>query len=322
MALFATAFLLTVLALPPVRRAAVAVGAVDVPGDSRRMHHRPIPRMGGVGLALGAAGAAALLPEAIPLRLAAPLLCGGLLSAALGMTDDIVSLSPWGKLCGQACIALLPGAFGLAPVLPGGKVAGAAFSFALTLLLMNAVNLIDGLDGLAAGCVLLSGAALALARGNAPAALLCGGCLGFLPCNLPPARLFLGDAGSLFLGYGLAVALLGEPVFSPALLVAARHATCYPCPAAVCRLSADRSVFRLFPPGACGAKSLCGGRSPPAPSAGRRHLPPPRGAIAVLSAGGLRPLRDAFAALREGSLLPAQLIDGFRNHVTHPLQGG
>lgn len=223
MALFATAFLLTVLALPPVRRAAVAVGAVDIPGDSRRMHHRPIPRMGGVGLALGAAGAAALLPEAIPLRLAAPLLCGGLLSAALGMTDDIVSLSPWGKLCGQACIALLPGAFGLAPVLPGGKVAGAAFSFALTLLLMNAVNLIDGLDGLAAGCVLLSGAALALARGNAPAALLCGGCLGFLPCNLPPARLFLGDAGSLFLGYGLAVALLGEPVFSPALLLFAAY---------------------------------------------------------------------------------------------------
>lgn len=203
----------------PVTRCAVALGAIDRPGG-RHVHTRPVPRMGGLAIALGFFCAAALLCPAD--RELSGLLGGALIVAAMGAVDDVRQLHPAEKLLGQFAAALLAVENGLQiRVLSGPGAAPLALpeaaAVALTLLWLvgcaNAVNLIDGLDGLAAGVSAIAGLSMmaaALLCGEAETAVLLaalvGACLGFLPCNRCPARMFMGDAGSQFLGFTLAAA--------------------------------------------------------------------------------------------------------------------
>ena len=211
---------LTAYALTPrVRRFAWAVGAVDYPG-ARRVNTRAVPRMGGLAIVAGFLLAAPLV-EAPNLKLLG-ILIGALMIAILGAADDLLELRPWQKLLGQtlaAAVALRAGlrigvissVFGQAPFHPLDALAEP-----LTLLWIvgctNAVNLIDGLDGLAVGVSAIASTtmlAVALLLGEWEAALLLaalsGACLGFAPWNRSPARIFMGDVGAQFLGYVLAV---------------------------------------------------------------------------------------------------------------------
>ena len=214
---------------PLVIRVAVARQLYDTPDATRRLHTRPIPRLGGVvvfiATVLGLA--AALLVgmargELSPERqgLFVGILLGGVVLFATGLVDDLRGLSPAVKLGAQCVAAVIVYLFGsqiqfitLGPttVIPLGWL-----SLPLTVFwvvgVTNAFNVIDNMDGLASGLALVAlatvlGAAVTL--GNTDVALVCmaltGALLGFLPYNFNPARIFLGDSGSLFVGFMLAV---------------------------------------------------------------------------------------------------------------------
>ena len=222
---------LVALLLTPVARAlAIRTGALDHPGP-RRVHQDPTPRFGGLAIA-AAVLAVAWLSRALPGpgQLLDPRALTGLTWAsvpvlALGVIDDLHGVGPWAKLAVQACAALTLTVFGYGvPLLTnplGDPIVTGIWSLPLTVLwvvvLTNAVNLIDGLDGLAAGIVAIACAALwATARHHGDfsvmfiASLLMGACGGFLWWNRPPARVFMGDTGSQFLGLTLAALSLLE----------------------------------------------------------------------------------------------------------------
>jgi UDP-GlcNAc:undecaprenyl-phosphate GlcNAc-1-phosphate transferase len=220
---------LSFLATPLVRVTAVRVGAVDEP-DARRVHVGRVPRLGGV--AVLAAGLATLLLAPLagvrPLALLALegwhlgwLLAGVLLTVATGVVDDVWGIGPLPKLASQTAAAgcALAGGYGLhgiANPFTGALVDLGALSGPLTLVwivaIVNAFNLIDGLDGLATGVALIASAALLAVAwlesrvgGACLWAVVLGALAGFLPYNFNPASIFLGDSGSLLLGYLLAV---------------------------------------------------------------------------------------------------------------------
>jgi UDP-GlcNAc:undecaprenyl-phosphate/decaprenyl-phosphate GlcNAc-1-phosphate transferase len=217
---------------PPVRALALRIGVVDQPGG-RHVHARPVPRLG--GLAVLAAGLATLaIAPAFGVTVVSRLAAGGWglgwLAAGVavvvvaGVVDDVRGLGPRAKLGLQAVAAALAlgGGFGLAGVtnpFTGTYVEFGLLGVLLTLLwvvaITNAMNLIDGLDGLAAGVALIGSAtllAVSLAEGRADAALLwavlAGALAGFLPYNFSPATIFLGDSGSLLIGYLMSVLAL------------------------------------------------------------------------------------------------------------------
>jgi UDP-GlcNAc:undecaprenyl-phosphate GlcNAc-1-phosphate transferase len=219
-----TAAVLALLATPPVRALAVRLEAIDEP-DPRRGHGRRVPRLGGLAvLAAGAGtlGVASLLGRPLPLGGSpAWLLAGVALVVATGVADDVHGLGPLVKLALETVAAGLAlhggyGFEGFTNPFTGGYVAlGFAGGLGTVLWIVgvaNAMNLIDGLDGLATGVGVIASAALlliALAEGRPEAALLwavLGGALaGFLVHNFPPASIFLGDTGSLLVGYLIAV---------------------------------------------------------------------------------------------------------------------
>ncbi len=224
---FGTAFLFTPLA----KQFAHRVGAMDVPRDGRRMHHAPIPRLGGIAVALSFfLGCALFLVEE---ELLLSLIPGGICLCILGMTDDIRPLSAPLKLAGQ-CICAVLGVKGgacmhrlviFSRVVELGRW-GAVLSFLWILALINAINLIDGLDGLCGGVCSIASLTLLLitvslcdVSAALPCALLLGAVLGFLPYNRHPAGIFIGDTGAMFLGYTLAVLSL-QGLFKSQLLTA------------------------------------------------------------------------------------------------------
>ncbi len=228
LAAFLVALLATLALTPAVRRLALRLGAVDHAGSSRKVHRRPTPRLGGlaiaggsflaVGLTLLADGRAREAWQA-EVAVAGALALGGLAVAALGLRDDLAGVPPRAKLLVEFAAAGLLFSAGLRidevslPVL--GAVELGWLSLPVTLLwvagVTNAVNLIDGLDGLAGGVAALAALAMgsmALAGGQPVALLLAaalaGASLGFLRHNAFPASIFMGDTGSLFLGFALA----------------------------------------------------------------------------------------------------------------------
>ncbi|MCI8914489.1 MAG: undecaprenyl/decaprenyl-phosphate alpha-N-acetylglucosaminyl 1-phosphate transferase [Lawsonibacter sp.] len=217
-----TAALVALISTPVVRSLAFRVGAVDVPKDSRRMHTHPIPRMGGLAIFFGFILSVLIFQPLTP-ELRGTLL-GAVIIVILGIFDDIFALPALPKFfvqIGAALVAVLhgnrieflsnPNIFSKEPFWELGWL-----SIPITVLwivgITNAVNLIDGLDGLACGVSTISSMTLlviALVMEEPDVAILMaalsGACIGFLPYNLNPARIFMGDTGSTFLGFILAV---------------------------------------------------------------------------------------------------------------------
>jgi len=207
-----------------VVRLVIALRLMDVPND-RSAHAVPTPRGGGLGIVVATlAGLIVLYVEGRVARIADPyflaVIAGAAAIAAVSLADDALDFAFGWKLAAQVAAAALPIAFGLVldtlslPFV--GAVPLGALGMPLTLLwivfVTNAMNFIDGLNGLCAGTAAIASAflaAVALSEGGAfvyaASLFLCAGCLGFLPFNFPSARVFLGDVGSQFIGFMLAV---------------------------------------------------------------------------------------------------------------------
>lgn len=216
-----TSALVAFIATPLVKKMAYRVGAIDIPKDNRRMHKTPIPRLGGLAIALGFL-LTVLLYVDIDRQLRGILL-GAVIIVVLGVLDDCLTLRAPVKFIVQilaACIVVGHGCtirFITNPALSSDALYLdlGNWSIPLTIIwivaITNAVNFIDGLDGLAAGVSAISAASLlviALLVSESGIALmvaaLLGACLGFLPYNFNPAKIFMGDTGSTFLGFILA----------------------------------------------------------------------------------------------------------------------
>ncbi len=215
-------FLLVLAGTPFVRKLAIKYRVMDKP-EERKVHQRIMPRLGGLAICFGfwvAVAATQTLTREI-----LGLLAGGLLICLVGVWDDFRGVSPRVKLLFQvlaACIVIAMGVrvdFMTNPV--GGEVSLYYLSYPVTVLwiigITNAVNLIDGLDGLAAGVSAIAAVTLGIVsmlEGFEQAAMLAfilaAGAFGFLKHNFYPAKIFMGDTGSLFLGFNLSViAILG-----------------------------------------------------------------------------------------------------------------
>jgi len=215
------AAIVALITTPIVRNLAFKVGAVDVPKDARRMHKHPIPRMGGLAIFLGfLLSTLVFLPLNEELR---GMLLGSVIIVILGIFDDIYALPAKPKFLVQIIAALVavlsgncveflsnPNIFSSEPYWELG-ILSIPFSVLWIVGITNAVNLIDGLDGLACGVSSISSATLlviALIVAEPEVAILMaalsGACVGFLPYNLNPAKIFMGDTGSTFLGFILA----------------------------------------------------------------------------------------------------------------------
>ena len=219
----AVAFLISFAMTPIVKSFAVKVGAIDVPTEKRRVHDHPIPRMGGLAIFIGFLLSVVLFANIT--RQVQGILLGAIIIVVVGAIDDIVSLRATVKLLGQiiaAAVAVWHGVlieFFMNPIIFSGSeyIALEILSVPITILwivgVTNAVNLIDGLDGLACGVSIIASltmfvVALLVAEGNVAILLaaLMGACLGFLPYNFNPAKIFMGDTGSQLLGFVLATA--------------------------------------------------------------------------------------------------------------------
>lgn len=210
---------------------------IDRPRDDRRVHNRPIPRFGGMGIFLGSM-AAMIIPAGMNSSIRVAML-GGFMMYALGVADDILDLKPMVKFSGQLLTATFVFFMGIRirfinlmilPATQDSKVLlyfGAGIAYVITVLwivgITNAVNLMDGLDGLAAGSTAIMSLSLAyvayihgIRLGMMPVCVafcaIAAGCLGFLPYNFSPAKTFMGDGGALYLGYMIAVLSVISPL--------------------------------------------------------------------------------------------------------------
>lgn len=221
------AFVISFAITPVVKAFATKVGAVDVPGEARRIHDHPIPRMGGLAIFFGFLLSVLLFVDVT--REVRGILLGAIIIVATGAIDDIVSLRAWTKFLIQilaAVIAVLHGVVIHVVMNPNvfseqEAIVLGWLAVPITVLwivgITNSVNLIDGLDGLAVGvstisCITILVVALLVSEPNVAliVAALAGACIGFMPYNLNPAKIFMGDTGSLLLGYVLStVSVLG-----------------------------------------------------------------------------------------------------------------
>lgn len=227
-AAFAVAAVLSYFFTPPVKNFAHKVGAIDVPKDARRMHKKPIPRLGGLAIYGGFLCSILIFGQLDETMLC--ILLGAAIIVALGIFDDVLALGAKLKFVVQIVAAAIPVCIGdlqiglftnLNPLSDTPFVHLGILAVPVTIIwivgITNAVNLIDGLDGLAVGVSSIAAItmlAVALLTGNMPIAItmaaLAGACIGFMPYNLNPAKIFMGDTGSTFLGYMLAtVSIMG-----------------------------------------------------------------------------------------------------------------
>ncbi|MDD3717555.1 MAG: MraY family glycosyltransferase [Actinomycetota bacterium] len=262
---FAVSLVLVLVFTPFARRLAVWLGAVDMPHD-RKVHENPTPSLGGVAILLSVIVSLLLCkvlvsysstlarPQGMVDALSSYQLLGIILAstfiAVMGAVDDMRHLSPWMKLAGQVMGALVLVSFGVeisSIALPRGNVLDLAASPILSILLTiiwmvaftNIINLIDGLDGLAAGIAFISAVAFFFYGsrvGGDPntlqamviSAAVGGACLGFLRYNFNPASIFMGDSGAQFLGFILgAISIQGilkrtavATMFTPIIILA------------------------------------------------------------------------------------------------------
>jgi UDP-GlcNAc:undecaprenyl-phosphate/decaprenyl-phosphate GlcNAc-1-phosphate transferase len=224
---FTVALFAALASIPLIRMVAARVGFVDRPA-ARKLHVSPMPLGGGFGLILGLVlGTLAARPSALEPRFVLAWVAGLLLIALVGLVDDRAALNPLAKLAGQlvAALVLVLGSGHPDPSALGGWAVPVAIVGVVGL--MNACNFLDNMDGILGGIAVLSAAGFALvARGSSPegvapaAAALAGAAAGFLAYNFSPARIFMGDLGSLAIGYALAALWLALTPASPPMLPA------------------------------------------------------------------------------------------------------
>ena len=248
MLIFAAALAMAIGGTPLVRRLALRLDVVDRP-SARKVHASPVPLLGGVAIFGSFIAAVLLFGNRYGLRELISILVGASLMSFLGVWDDRRSLSPWLKLLGQILAASIL-------VITGVRVGtfriewlNIALTIGWVVVITNAMNLLDNMDGLSGGVGAVAAVfflLLAAMNGQylvgALAAALVGACLGFLVYNFNPARIFMGDAGALFLGFVLAatgiklrfpdgleivtwmvpVLILGLPLFDTALVIVSR----------------------------------------------------------------------------------------------------
>ena len=238
---FVVSLLWALWLVPQVRGFAMNRGWYDAPDGYRKIHVTPIPNVGGIAImasVLGGLGVLLLtspwLPEAVASMAPPPLVVlGAVLIALVGFWDDLHDLHFRPKFVAQVIVSALVIASGfrieLFDVALGDGTLALAVSIGLTVVwmvgVMNAVNFIDGMDGLAAGAVALAFAGLAGVYalsgdvgGLLVAAAMAGALLGFLRYNTNPASIFMGDSGSLFLGFMLAAFALRTPTHADPVL--------------------------------------------------------------------------------------------------------
>ena len=244
--MFAASLLLSFVLTRIVRNLATARGWVSVPALDRHLHSSPLPRLGGVAIFLSffsvitaafvVSHYAHGLSLGVPYKPLLTILVPGLLVFLLGVYDDIYSVGPYTKFAVQGIAGAMVYAGGLRilnlPVLFGHHHFSNFIGFPLTILwilaITNAFNLIDGLDGLAAGSGLFSTLVVfvvALLSHSSAVSLmtlvLAGAILGFLRFNFNPATIFLGDCGSLFIGFMLSALALYGAQKSPTIIAVA-----------------------------------------------------------------------------------------------------
>jgi UDP-GlcNAc:undecaprenyl-phosphate/decaprenyl-phosphate GlcNAc-1-phosphate transferase len=264
---FAASVLLSFVLTRYVRAVATARGWVEVPSSERHLHVRPLPRLGGVAIFVSfllTVGLAALLDQwfhpsgfSLSYRPVLSVLLPGAIIFLLGVYDDVRPIGPYVKFGVQAVAAAMLFAFGLRvaglPLFFGHHTFSAVVSFPLTVLwvlaITNAFNLIDGLDGLASGSALFSTLVVfvvALVSHSPLVSLLtlvlAGAILGFLRFNFNPATIFLGDCGSLFIGFMLSALALRGVQKTPTIVAVAIPVVSFGLPI----LETSLSVVRRF----------------------------------------------------------------------------
>jgi UDP-GlcNAc:undecaprenyl-phosphate GlcNAc-1-phosphate transferase len=215
---FISAAVIVMVMTPLVARLAPRIGGLDDAIDRPRVHALPVPRIGGLAIVVGT-----LVPALVFIELNGALraiLIGTAGVAAVGLVDDIRGLRPWVKMLAVVGAALIPVIAAdltlrhiTLPLVGDHDIGWLGYPLTVVWIafLANLVNLIDGMDALAAGIVAIAAASFALlaasfgrAETAALAAIICGAALGFLRHNYHPAKIFMGDSGALALGYLLA----------------------------------------------------------------------------------------------------------------------
>jgi UDP-GlcNAc:undecaprenyl-phosphate GlcNAc-1-phosphate transferase len=213
-----SAAVIVMVLTPFVARLAPRIGGLDDPIDRPRVHARPVPRIGGLAIVIGT-----LVPALVFIDLSAvhrAILLGTACVAIVGLVDDIRGLPPWVKMLAVVAAALIPVVGAdltlshiTLPLIGDHDIGWLGYPLTVVWIafLANLVNLIDGMDSLAAGIVAIAAASfavLAVSFGReetaALAAIICGATLGFLRHNYHPAKIFMGDSGALALGFLLA----------------------------------------------------------------------------------------------------------------------
>ena len=204
---------------PLVKLLAKKVGAMDIPKDDRRMHHNPIPRMGGLAIFLGFLISVLIFQKLQLGNELQGILLGAVIIVILGVLDDILTLRALPKFLVQIVAAVIVVIYGCRIDHFMGWTLPDWLSYPVSVIwivaITNAINFIDGLDGLAAGVSAISAGTMlivALLLVPDPTAMICavllaalvGACVGFIPYNFNPATIFMGDTGSTFLGFMLA----------------------------------------------------------------------------------------------------------------------
>lgn len=248
MLIVGTALLLATAGTPVARQLALRLGVLDQP-SARKAHQVATPLLGGVAIYAASLAALILFGDRFYVHQAVGILLGATLVSFLGLWDDRRPLSPWAKLAGQLLAAGLLIATGVQVSIFRQAAANVVLTLFWVVGITNAMNLLDNMDGLSGGVAVVASAFFLLLAamndqylvGTLAAALL-GACVGFLIYNFNPARIFMGDSGSLFLGFLLAavgiklrfpanapvitwmvpVLVLGLPIFDTTLVVVSR----------------------------------------------------------------------------------------------------
>ena len=303
-ALFVGAFLISVVGVRLSISVARRFGAVDAPDMERKQQEGPIPRLGGVAVALAFLMATLVVSQFLPMVsgwMALSIVGPAFLVAVIGLADDTRHLSPWIRMSVQALAALLAFVLGTRIEVFGPTWLNVVVFVLWVMVIINGINLLDNSDGLAASTVAVAGvgaAAISIYAGQELVSLLAislvGVSVGFLWHNWYPARVYLGDSGAYFLGFIVAVlAVRLRPESSPPTLAALAAVLLLALPITDTAYVVVRRV-------SAGIHPFTAGRDHLSHTLQRRGLSVPTsvGVLQLLSVGGAA---SAFALLALGS---------------------